>query len=172
LQISGVSLALTWPHRLCLLRVLLGGTPLLQAFPFPSSLEEVTLHPPSLASLFIYRLRGKCPVPPLQWNPPHDSHCYKLSHSKVAGRGLPVLPSPAGLFIYSSVWDCPSPTHTQGTPPSLLCVFLLLLFIIQFFSLFFPLVGVNLSRGTMLIWPRVVCGSTMYRLAHLVLCFS
>jgi hypothetical protein len=42
MQISGVSLTLTWPHRLCLLRVLY-AMPLLQAFPFPSTLGEVTL---------------------------------------------------------------------------------------------------------------------------------
>jgi hypothetical protein len=29
MQISGLSLTLTWPFRLCLLRVLLGGMPLL-----------------------------------------------------------------------------------------------------------------------------------------------
>jgi hypothetical protein len=44
MQISGVSLALTWLCRLCLLRVLLGVMPLLQAFPFPTTLGEVTLH--------------------------------------------------------------------------------------------------------------------------------
>jgi hypothetical protein len=44
MQISGVSLTLTWPCRLCLLRVLLCSVPLLQAFPSPSTLGEVTLH--------------------------------------------------------------------------------------------------------------------------------
>jgi hypothetical protein len=33
--------------------------PLLQAFPFPSTLGEVTLHQLSPASLFIYSSRGK-----------------------------------------------------------------------------------------------------------------
>jgi hypothetical protein len=87
--------------------------------------------------LFIYRLHGKCPFPALQWNSPHNCHCYKLSHSKVAGQGLLLLPSEAGLFIYSSVRDCPSPTlWSSGRLPSLLHVFLLLLFI-QFFLSFF-----------------------------------
>jgi hypothetical protein len=59
MQTSGVSLTLTWAHRLCLLRVLLGPMPLLQAFPFPSTLGEVTLHPLSQAGVFIYSSRGK-----------------------------------------------------------------------------------------------------------------
>jgi hypothetical protein len=70
MQISGVSLTLTWPHRLCSLRVLLGVTPLLQAFPFPSTLGEVTLHPLSQACVFIYSSRRKWVVAPLLWSFP------------------------------------------------------------------------------------------------------
>jgi hypothetical protein len=40
-----------------------------------------------------------------------------------------------------------------------------------FFSLF-SLSGDESVQGTMLIWPRVVCGSTMCCLAVLVVCFS
>jgi hypothetical protein len=52
----------------------------------------------------------------------------------------PLLPCPAGL------WGIPlSPFSTQGTLPSLLRVF----FIIAYYSvsLFFPWVGVGLSKG-------------------------
>jgi hypothetical protein len=59
MQISGVSLALIWPLRLCLLRVLLGTMSLLQAFPFPSTLGEVILHQLSQAGVFIYSSHGK-----------------------------------------------------------------------------------------------------------------
>jgi hypothetical protein len=105
------------------------------------------------------------PVEPSLW------HCSKLSCSRVAGWGPPLLLSPAGLFIYSSMRDCPSPPFSaQGAPPSLLHVFLLLLFI-QFFSLF-SLGGGQSVQGAMLIWPRVVHGSTVCCLAHLVVCFS
>jgi hypothetical protein len=69
MQISGVSLALTWPSRFCLLRVLC-TMPLLQAFPFPSTLGEVTLHPLSQACVFIYSSRGKWVFPPLLWSFP------------------------------------------------------------------------------------------------------
>jgi hypothetical protein len=73
MQISGVSLTLTWPHKLCLLRVLC-TMPLLQAFPFPSTLGEVTLHPLSQACVFIYSSHGKWVFPPLLWSfPPTDA---------------------------------------------------------------------------------------------------
>jgi hypothetical protein len=97
MQISRVSLALTWPCRLCLLRVLLCAMPLLQAFPFPSTLGEVTLHQLSQACVFIYSSHGKwssplscgvfLPLPPLQ--------AFLLL---VAGRVPLLLPSLAGLL--------------------------------------------------------------------------
>jgi hypothetical protein len=43
------------------------------------------------------------------------------------------------------------------------------------FSLFFPLFSLDGGQsihGVMLIWPRVVCGSTTCQLAHLVVCSS
>jgi hypothetical protein len=70
MQISGLTLTLTWPRRLCLLRVFLGVMPLLQAFPFPSTLWVVTLHPPSQACMFIYSSCGKWVFPPLLWSFP------------------------------------------------------------------------------------------------------
>jgi hypothetical protein len=44
--------------------------------------------------------------------------------------------------------------------------FLLLLLIIQY--LFFSLGGGWSVQGAMLIWPKIVCGSTVYHLVHLV----
>jgi hypothetical protein len=44
--------------------------PLLQAFPFPSTLVEVTLHPLSQACVFVYSSRGKWIFPPLLWSFP------------------------------------------------------------------------------------------------------
>jgi hypothetical protein len=49
--------------------------------------------------------------------------------------------------------------------------FLLLLLIIQFIFLF-SLGGGWSVQGAMLIWLKVVCGSTACHLAHLVVCFS
>jgi hypothetical protein len=70
-------------------------------------------------------------------------HFYKLSLLLIAGQVPLLLPSPAGLFVYSSVRDFPFPLFgIQVTLPSLLHVFLLLLFIIPFvFFSFFPVWG-------------------------------
>jgi hypothetical protein len=47
---------------------------LLQAFPFPSTLGQVTLHPLSQAGMFFYSSREKWAVPPLLWSfPPTDA---------------------------------------------------------------------------------------------------
>jgi hypothetical protein len=76
--------------------------------------------------------------------------------------------------LFTVPWAPPPLFRAQGTPPSLLHVFLLLLlllFIQGFFSLFF-LGGGQSVQWAMLICPRVVCGSTACRLAHLVVCFS
>jgi hypothetical protein len=73
-----------------------------------------------------------------------------------------------GLFIYSSRKD--SLPHLFGVrcaPPCLPCVFIVLIAYYSV-SLFSPGGGQSV-QGAMLIWPRVVCGNTMYFLAHLVL---
>jgi hypothetical protein len=72
-----------------------------------------------------------------------------------------------GLFIYSSRKDSlPLLFGTQCTPPSLQRVFVALIAYYSV-SLFSPGGGRSL-QGAMLIWPRVVCRSTAYCLAHLV----
>jgi hypothetical protein len=135
--------------------------PLLQAFPFPSTLGEVTLHPFSQACVFIYSSHGKCssPLPCGVFSPPPLLQPFPLL---VTGHVLPLLPSPAGLWGIS-----PPPLFgAPGTPPSLLRVFF---FVIAYYSVFLFSLGVGLSvQGAMLIWPRVVCRGTTYRLAHLV----
>jgi hypothetical protein len=67
------------------------------------------------------------------------------------------------------VRDFPSPTFgAQGAPPSLLCVFFV---VFAYYSVpLFSLGGGRSVQGVMLIWPRVVCGSTLCCLAHLVVC--
>jgi hypothetical protein len=81
----------------------------------------------------------------------------------------PARASPASLslFIYSSGKDSPPPLfRAQGAPPSLPCVFTVL---IAYYSIcLFSLGGGQSVQRAMLIWPRVVCGSTAYCLAHLV----
>jgi hypothetical protein len=53
--------------------------PLLQAFPFPSTLGKVTLHQLSQAGLFIYMWEVGLPPSPVEFSSLH--HFYKLSHS-------------------------------------------------------------------------------------------
>jgi hypothetical protein len=173
--------------------------PLLQAFPFPSTLGEVTLHllsqacvyiyssrgkwvfplscrvfPPPLllqafllligghvlllllASVLVYSSRGRWVFPPLLWRFPTSATLTSSWLLVVRSRSLPLWPGLA-----------PSPFFgTWGTPPSLLCVFI---FLIAYYSvsLFSPGGGRSV-QGAMLVWPRDVCGSTRYHLAHLV----
>jgi hypothetical protein len=109
---------------------------LLQAFPFPSTLGEETLHPVSQACVFVYTSCGKWVFPvscgvflslPL-------SQAFPLL---VAGHVPPLPPSPVrpGLFIYSSVRDSPAPFSAQGAPPSLQRVFIVLITQFLFFFL-------------------------------------
>jgi hypothetical protein len=89
----------------------------------------------------------------------------------VAGCVPPLPPSPArpGLFIYSSGRDFPPPSLVLRVPYPLCNVSLLFLLPITQF-LFFSLGGGRSVQGAMLIWPRVVCGSTVYHLGHFVVC--
>jgi hypothetical protein len=63
MQISGVSLALTWPRRLCLLRVLLCVSLFYKLSSF-QALGKVTLPLHSQACVFIYSSCGRCIFPP------------------------------------------------------------------------------------------------------------
>jgi hypothetical protein len=136
--------------------------PLLQALPFPSTLKEVTLHLLSQAAVFIYSSCGKWAFPLScgVFLPPPLLQAFPLL---VAGHVPLLLPSPASLL-----WGIPLPLFgAQGAPPSLLHVFFV---VIAYYSVsLFSLGGGWSVQGAMLIWPRVVYCSTMYRLAHLVI---
>jgi hypothetical protein len=141
---------------------------LLQAFPFPSTLGEVTLHQLSQAGVFIYSLRGKwvfplscgvfLPLPLLQAFPLLVAGCVPL-----------LLPSLAQLVYLQFCEGFPFPPLAFRVPHPLCYVSLLLLLLITQF-LFFSLGGGRSVQGAMLIWPRVVCGSAPCHLTHLVVC--
>jgi hypothetical protein len=124
--------------------------PLLTAFPFPSTLGEVTLHPLSQASMFIYSSRGKWAFP-LSCGVflPLPQQLLQAFPHLVAGHVPQLLPSPANLFIYSSVRDCPSPPLQLSGHPALFatCLFCCYCLLFSFFFFFFPWVAVGLSRG-------------------------
>jgi hypothetical protein len=188
--------------------------PVLQAFPFPSTLGEVTLHPLSQACVFIYTSCKKWVFPPVLWSFPPTAtftsfpapDCWVVLLLLPAGvivyssRGKWVFPhllwsfppsatptsfpapgcwvcTPAptraslarpGLFIYSSGKDSLPSSSALSEPHLLSHMSLLFLLLITQFLFFFSLDGGRSVQGAMLFWPRVVCGSTVYLLAHLV----
>jgi hypothetical protein len=208
MQISGVSLALTWPSRFCLFRVLLCRSLCYRLSPF-QALGKVTLHPHCQACVFIYSSCGTWVFPPLLWSfpptatftsfPAPDYWAMLLllpaaifvysSHGKWVftpllwsfppsatltsfpapgcwARALPPLPPeplrPAQLvylqFIYSPGKDSLPPIFgAQCAPPSFLCVFIAL---IAYYSVSLFSGGGQSVQGAMLLWPRLVCGST------------
>jgi hypothetical protein len=179
-----VELALTWPSRLCSLRVLC-TMPLLQTFPFPSTLGEVTLHPLSQAGMFVYSSVGSGSSPsPVEFF--SHRHFYKLSCSWLQGvcccscwlvclftahGGSGSSPLSCGVFLPLPLsqafllWLLGAPIlsgqawlvylQCSGRPTLLLHVFIVL---IAYHSIsLFNLGGGQSVQGAMLIWSRVVC---------------
>jgi hypothetical protein len=117
---------------------------------------------PAFSRWFVYlRLMWEVGLPhsPVEFS----SHChfYKLSCSWLLGVchcSCLLQPACEGFPL--------TPSSALRVPCPLCYVSLLFLLLITQF-LFFPRVGL-VCPGAMLIWPRVVCGSTVYRLAHLV----
>jgi hypothetical protein len=128
------------------------------------------LHPPSLASLFIYSSCGKCPFPPLQWSFPHTTTFTGFPTPRLlGGYHHSCLLWSVCLFTVCEGLPLP-PFGAQGTLPFFLCLFVVVVhYLVCFLSLFSLGMGQSV-QGAMLIWPRVVCGSTMCHLAHLVVC--
>jgi hypothetical protein len=172
MQISGVRLTLTLPRRLSLLRVLcMSHCYKLSPFQAHWGRWHCTcfLRP---ACLFTAHMGSgsspvSCgvflPVPLLQAFPLLIAGCMPL-----------VLTEPlcqAWLVYLQFQEGFPSPTFSaQCTPPSLQRVFIVP---IAYYSVsHFSPCGGRSVQGAMLIWPRVVCGSTMYLLAHLVHVFT
>jgi hypothetical protein len=144
MQISGVSLILTWPRRLCLLGVLLGPTATVTSFPLSKHTGGGETAP-AFSGLHVY-LQFTWEVTLSPFPVEFSSHCrfYKLSRScllVVCCHSCLLWP---GLFIYSSVRDSPHPLWCSGCPTLLaMCLF------VVYYSVcfFFPWVGVGLSRG-------------------------
>jgi hypothetical protein len=89
--------------------------PLLQAFPFPSTLGEVTLHPPSQACVFIYSSCGKWFFPPLLCSSPPTS---AFTSFPVPDYWAVLLLLPAAMFVYSSRGKWVFPPLLWSFPPS------------------------------------------------------
>jgi hypothetical protein len=123
------------------------------------------------------------PTSPVEFSSLRLSH--KVSRTWLLGMhpgSHPLRPGLACLFTVLGRIPLPA-FSSQGAPPSLLCVFIFLIAyyssnkqyclsniaqaIFLFFSLFSLGGGQSVQRA-ILIWPRDVCGSTAYRLAHFV----
>jgi hypothetical protein len=112
------------------------------------------------ACLFTAHVGSGLPPSPVEFS--SFRHFYKLSHSWFLGvccRSCLLQPTCEGFTLPSSL---------VLRAPSLLHVFVVVVIAYYSVSLFFPCGGQSV-QGAMLIWPRVVCGSTAYCLAHFVL---
>jgi hypothetical protein len=136
--------------------------PLLQAFPFPSTLGKVTLHRHCQACVFIYSSCGRWVFPPLLWScPPTATLTSFPAPGCWAHNPAPAGASPARLAcLFTVLGRIPFPQSSALRAPHPLShmSLLFLLLISQF--LFFPPGGGQSVQGTMLFWPRLVCEST------------
>jgi hypothetical protein len=147
MQISGVSLALTWPCRLCLLRVLLCTSA--TSFPLSKHTGGGDTAPTFSGLRVYYSSRGKWVFSPLLWSFPPSATLTSFPTPGCWARAPllpePLRPGPACLFtVPGRILLSPSSALSM---PHLLCnVSLLFLWLITQF-LFFPQVEVGLSRG-------------------------
>jgi hypothetical protein len=89
--------------------------PLLQAFSFPSTLGEVTLHPLSQACVFVYSSCGKWVFPPLLWSFPPT---ITFTSFPAPDYWAVLLLLPAAVFVYSSHGKWVFPPLLWSFPPS------------------------------------------------------
>jgi hypothetical protein len=96
--------------------------PLLQAFPFPSTLGKVTLHPRCQACVFIYSLCWRWFFPPLLWSFPPTT---TFTGFPAPDYWAVLLLLPAAMFVYSSrgkwvflplLWSFPPSTTLTSFP--------------------------------------------------------
>jgi hypothetical protein len=141
MQISGVSLAVTWPCRLCLFRVLLCVSLCYKLSPF-QALGKVTLHPCCQACVFTYSSCGRWVLPPLLCSfPPtatftsflllitgrcccsYQPPCLFIAHvgsgSSLLSCGV-FLPPPLSQVFPLLVAGCAPPLPPESLQPALL----------------------------------------------------
>jgi hypothetical protein len=166
MQMSGVSLALTWPCRLCLLRVLLYASHCYKLSPFQAHWGGDTA--PSFSGCHVsLQFTSEVGLPP---SPVEFSSLATLTSFPIPGCWARATASPSlarpSLYIYISVRDS-SPSLLALRVPTLFAMCLFCSYCLFSVSLF-SLGGGRSVQGAMLIWPRVVCGSTTCHLAHLM----
>jgi hypothetical protein len=124
------------------------------------------LHLLSLACVFIYSSRGKWAFPPLLWSFPLTAAFTSFPALGCWTDATPALFCQLVYLEFHGVLPL-SPFSTQGSLLSLLHVF----FVVVYYAVCLFSLGRGRSfQGAILIWPRIVCGSTTCHLAHLVIC--
>jgi hypothetical protein len=114
MQISGMNLALTWSHRLCLFRVLLCGSLCYWLSPF-QALGKVTLPPHCQACVFIYSSCGRWVFLPLLCSFPPTATFTSFPAPDYWAVLLLLL---AAMFVYSSREKWVFPSLLWSFPPS------------------------------------------------------
>jgi hypothetical protein len=145
MQISGLSVTLTWPLRLCLLRILLGGTATATRFPLSKHTGGGDTAPAFSGQHVYLQFTWEVGLPPLLWRfPPTTTFtsfpapgCWACATAPAFSVGLLYLQFCEG-FPLPSLWSSGCPTLFAMC---LFCCYCLL------FSFFFPWIGVSLSRG-------------------------
>jgi hypothetical protein len=119
--------------------------------------------------VFIYSSCGKWVFPPLLWSFPPTA---AFTSFPVPGCwACAAAPGFSGRLVYLQFCEgLPlPPLWHSGRPALFASVFFLLLSITQVFFLFSRGGGQSVQRA-MLIWPKIVCGSTASCFTHLVVC--
>jgi hypothetical protein len=114
MQISGVNLALTWSHRLCLFRVLLCRSLCYRLSPF-QALGKVTLPPRCQACMFIYSSCGRWVFPPLLCRFPPTA---TFTSFPAPDYWAVLLLLHAAMFVYRSRGKWVFPPLLWSFPPS------------------------------------------------------
>jgi hypothetical protein len=151
MQISGVSLTLTWPLKLCFLRVLLTVTATATSFHFSKHTGGSDTAPTFSGQCVYLQFTWEVGLPPLLCSFPPTA-----TFTSFPTPGCWACATTPALSSRLVVRDSPHPSLVLRAP-RLLCYvsFLLLLLTIQFFFLFSLGWGRSI-QGAMLIWPRVL----------------
>jgi hypothetical protein len=117
--------------------------------------------------LIFLQLTWEVGLPPLLWSVPPTA-AFTSFPASACWAGA-VTPAFSGWLVYLQFHrGLPLPTSLALRAPCPLC-YMFFCYCLLFSFSFFPVWG-SVYPGAMLIWPRIVCGSNMCCLAHLVVC--
>jgi hypothetical protein len=110
MQTSGVSLALTWPLRLCLLRVLLGATTTVTRFPLSKHTGGGDTAPAFSGRCVYLQLMWEVGLPPVLWSFPPTATFTSFPAPGCCWT-YAVAPTFSSRLVYLQFWEgLPLPT--------------------------------------------------------------